>query len=880
MKMTGRDVFNKTGIGCIIIVSLLMLNPSAQAQIGIGGAPPSRALTTTSAVPSVAMTAVNAADYLAEDEQETKDVPLRFGVPFEVALNLNNSGQWTELRDGGRIWRLRIESSGAFSINLVYDDFYMPEGARFFIYNENYDYVIGAFTSANNQEDGMFGTQPVPGDVSILEYSEPANVRGQGRLSVMRVVHAYRNMFGYANALDAFGSSGSCNNNVACDTEWDNQERGVVMLLTSGGSRFCSGSLINNANNNGTPYVLTANHCGPGSTTVIMFNYQSPTCTPNQDGPTNQTVSGMTTRFNNATSDAWLMQMNSAITLTYNPYFNGWNANDVATTASVGIHHPAGDVKKISWDNDPTTSTDYLGTTVPGDGTHWRITAWDDGTTEGGSSGSPLFDTNHRITGQLHGGYASCSSITSDYYGKLALSMTLGMRAWLDPANSGIMVLDGYDPNVAGHVVGTVRDIESSLPIEGVLVQAVGGSSTTTNASGAYNLPLPDGTWDINYTKHGYEPSGVTGIVISEESEVTQNISMQALQQIIVLDEGFESGAVGWTHEAAAGWVDNWHVSTEQAYEGTHSYKCGDTGTGTYSSHSDARLLSPVVPSLPMDAQLSFAMRIESEVSGTYPDSAYDGGIIEISVSGGAFTRIAPNQGYTKTFRYRSGSGAAATGPMLGQPCFAGSAPTWIVYSVDLSSYEGSDVQFRFRFGSDNGTNSEGWYVDDILVAGFGQAVPGRVAGVVTYAITTLPLADVLVEAEGGSPFTTTNENGEYELVLPNGSYNLNYSKTGYETHTESGIAITLGTVITRDVALTPLPSVVVPEELTISVVGEDVVLRWADDTNPYYYIYSSDTPDGVFTHEEGSTALNEFTIIGGAASEIRFYYVIGSATP
>lgn len=795
MKSNGIVVFRSICV-LAVIACLCFITLPATAQISAGGTPPSQLYGFRSTIPAEQMPAVNAEDYIAEDALLPKDEANRFGVPFEVALNLNNSGVWTDLTDGGRLWQLRITAPGAYSINLVYDEFFMPEGAQFFIYNDNYRYVIGAFTSSNNKDHGMFGTQPVPGDVSILEYYEPADARGQGRLSVMRVVHAYRNLFGYPdNNLDSFGSSGSCNNNVACDDEWNDQERGVVMLLTSGGSRYCTGSLINNANNDATPYVLTANHCSPGATDVAMFNYQSPTCTPNADGPTNQTVSGTITRFNSSTSDCWLFELSSAVPTSYNPYFNGWNANDVPAAASVGIHHPSGDVKKISWDYDPTTSTSYLGHTIPGDGTHWRIAIWDDGTTEPGSSGSPLFDENHRITGQLHGGWAACNYDTADYYGKFALSMTLGARGYLDPSNTGVMTLDGYDPNVAGRVLGVIRDLDSNEPIQGVLVAAVGGGSTTTNGLGEYSLALPDGTWDINYTKRGYEPESMTGIVISEGAEVTRNVLMQSIPVVVVMNEDFESGATGWTHSAASGWQDDWHLSTEDAYSGNTSYKCGDSGTGNYSNLCDARLVSPVLTDLPGDAVMTFAMRIEAEVSSYYPDSAYDGGIVEMSLNGGAFTQVTPEQNYTKRFRYTSGGGSPVSGPMAGLFCFAGDAPTWLEYSIDLTDYEGDDAQFRFRFGSDAGGGDEGWYIDDVIVQGYG-----------------VNLVDV----------------------------------TG----------------------------------LTITVSGDDVTLRWDDDTNPYYHIYSSDISEGEFGEEEGSTAAAEFTIIGGATEEFRFYYVVGAATP
>jgi hypothetical protein len=70
----------------------------------------------------------------AEDrEEESKGRPPRFGYRQEVNYNLDNSGEWTTLPDGSRIWRLAISSPGALSINLLYDKFWIPDGAKFFI---------------------------------------------------------------------------------------------------------------------------------------------------------------------------------------------------------------------------------------------------------------------------------------------------------------------------------------------------------------------------------------------------------------------------------------------------------------------------------------------------------------------------------------------------------------------------------------------------------------------------------------------------------------------------------------------------------------------------------------------------------------------------
>ncbi|MBU0690756.1 carboxypeptidase regulatory-like domain-containing protein, partial [bacterium] len=510
------------------LLTLAFALPSL-AQVSSGGTPASRLTALNETVPTIDMPPVDAEAYLLEDELADKDEPFRFGAPIEVSLNLRDHGLWTTLANGDRVWRLRIRSENAHSINLLFDEFFMPAGGRLFIYNDDYRFTIGAFTGYNNKENGKFSTQPVPGDAITLEYIEPAQVSGEGKISIWRVVHAYRNLFGYHEALDDFNDSGWCNNNVACDEEWNDQERGVVMLL-SGGFRYCSGSLINNANSDGTPYILTANHCDPGPNDIAMFNYQSPVCTPNQDGPTNMTVSGGSELFHNSTSDGSLWLLSVPVPETYNPYFSGWNAVNEPSTNSVCIHHPSGDVKKITWDNDPTTTTSYLGTSSPGDGTHWRIATWEDGTTEGGSSGSPLFDQNHRIIGQLHGGYANCNNNVNDYYGKFSLSMTLGLRTWLDPENTGVMFVDGYDPNFAGRVEGIVTGGNPVMPLEGVRVQVVGNDwETETEADGSYEIRLPEGTFSLLFSKFGYQDHTESNIVIIEDAVVTRDVFMSSV---------------------------------------------------------------------------------------------------------------------------------------------------------------------------------------------------------------------------------------------------------------------------------------------------------------------------------------------------------------
>ncbi|MEZ5360209.1 MAG: trypsin-like peptidase domain-containing protein [Candidatus Zixiibacteriota bacterium] len=484
-------LFQVVGFVCIAF----LLASTAWSQVSDGGTPVSFnknfAASLSSDIPTETMGSIDVAAYLAEDaiEQAEGDVPYRFGAPFDVDYSLDNSGIWEELPDGGRLWRLRIEAPGAYSINMIYQTYDLPVGAKLYIYNEQRDFIIGAFTSKNNKDHGMFATQPVKGDVSIIEYYEPADVRGQGKIIISRIVHAYRDIFAFFAEKD-YGDAGSCNNNVNCPVgdDWQDEKRGVAMVLLSSGTRWCSGSMINNVRQDMTQYFLTANHClGGESNWIIMFNYESPGCT-NSNGPTNQTVQGTILRASYSTSDFALVELQESIPQSYGVYYNGWSAIDIASQNSVGIHHPSGDIKKISFDNDSTTSTEYLGTTS---GTsHWRIGQWEDGTTEGGSSGSPLFDPNHRIIGQLHGGYASCTSITSDWYGKVARSWLGGgsssnqLKYWLDPDNTGAMTLNGWDPYGGTTITHTplsdTRDTVTDYTVVADIVSAVAPLQTSS----------------------------------------------------------------------------------------------------------------------------------------------------------------------------------------------------------------------------------------------------------------------------------------------------------------------------------------------------------------------------------------------------------------
>ncbi|MDX1389539.1 MAG: hypothetical protein R3344_10145, partial [Acidobacteriota bacterium] len=409
--------------------------------------------------------AVDVERLLVEDEanRNRQDIPLRIGYPMTTDLSPSARGTWEDLPGGGQLWRLKVASEGARWLVLGFDRFALQPGGELRVLDPARETVLGPYTHKDIRSHRELWFPPIAGEVLVVELFWPESLRGTTPdVHLGTVSHGYK-AFGAVGRDDVFGpgggggggispddvgDSGSCNIDVNCPLgdAWQDQKRGVVVLL-SGGFAFCTGSLINTTADDCRPYVLTADHCGPGPSTTFGFNFEWEGCGPGGPTPvaTNQTVTGATVLAEFSGSDFSLLEMDSAPPEAFDVYYNGWTRSATPATESFGIHHPSGDVKKISHNMDPLVDGQNWGPD------HWRVTEWELGTTEPGSSGSPMFDQNQRIVGQLHGGTASCSSITYDEYGKVFSSWTGGgttstrLQDWLDPDATGATVMDGVD---------------------------------------------------------------------------------------------------------------------------------------------------------------------------------------------------------------------------------------------------------------------------------------------------------------------------------------------------------------------------------------------------------------------------------------------------
>jgi len=412
------------------------------------------------------------------ENEKNISLPYRFAISIPVDINIENSGSADWLPDGQRVWRLALRSSGAKALILYFNRFSIPAGGKLFIYNPSRSQMYGAFTSTNNNSFNTFACPMIEGEALVLEYDSPRDLPAPD-IHISEVAYAFRGSpaFEENNPLP---SSGNCEVNVNCSEgdNWQRQKRGVVKIIvkdSSGNSRLCSGSMINNTNNNGIPYLLTADHCGRYSRAIDMsqwlfyFNYEMPDCSNTTPHKANILL-GAVMKSHGGTettgSDFYLVKLSEKIPDSLHVYFNGWSNEDIPSPNGTGIHHPAGDVKKISTYTTPLVTAHWSGNP---NACHWQViwaeTTHGHGVTEGGSSGSPLFSSEGLIVGTLTGGDSFCdigSLNLPDYYGKFSWhwdkngsDSTAVLKYWLDPQNTGVTKLNGWALGINDQALNT-----------------------------------------------------------------------------------------------------------------------------------------------------------------------------------------------------------------------------------------------------------------------------------------------------------------------------------------------------------------------------------------------------------------------------------------
>jgi hypothetical protein len=464
----------------LLLIYFLCCSLPFAAQVTNEGTPASWFLAQKSSLTAISLPQIDIKKIKVEDEINYKiqGKPFRVGIENKVDYGFDTAGSWTQLSNGDRIWRILFSSQDAIHLSVNFDKFYLPRGATIYLYNDEKTDLLGAYKEVQNNKKQVLGTGFVKGDKLWIEYYEPKEVKGQGMLNISSVIHGYR--FGhsyqkgyYSDSQKALNDSGDCNYDVDCQIGTDFEDhrdllKKSIALLSMGNGFICSGTLVNNTSQDKTPYFLTANHCffdaddNPSDPALysMRFNWISPNpvCADvnnSTNSSTNFNISGSVLRARNESSDMMLLEINNVIPADWDVNYAGWDRTDTNPTFEVGIHHPNGDIMKISRDDSGASKTTAEGTQV------WLIggidegDGWEIGVTEVGSSGSPLFDQNGRIIGQLFGGQAECNGTSDnndfDVYGRFAISWNTGTSAatrlkdWLDPLGTNPNLLNGLE---------------------------------------------------------------------------------------------------------------------------------------------------------------------------------------------------------------------------------------------------------------------------------------------------------------------------------------------------------------------------------------------------------------------------------------------------
>ena len=487
-------------------------------------------------------------EVLAEDSVNDKsgDKGFRVGIKISVTYNSDKDGQWTKFEDGSRLWQLTLSAEKAQSLDLTFNKFWLPDSGKFFVYNPQTFETIGAITSEFLRGDmsnpAKFSTGIVKGDVITLEYYQPKEVKVLPIIELSGVYYGYRTLSMLYHD-PRFRLAGECQVNVNCPEgiNWSNEKRAVARILLKGAesSWWCSGALIMNTGLDFKPYVLSANHCAvdanldanfnpDASESIFYWRFETTGCLDTQEPGYLSTV-GATLVANAADNKTigsasgdfalYLLHQDPRFLNDYRPYYLGWDRSGSIGTGGVCIHHPKGDVKKISTYSCTPLSTDYLSDDLNTLGNHWRV-SWIEtenghGITEKGSSGSPLINNYHRLIGQLHGGDLYCSIVNpASWFGKLQISWNGNgspyywrrLRDWLDPIGTNQTIISGQNSNqiyIYGQslICGTesyyVNDLPSNYTVEWKFLDSSSGLSNliiqNSPAQNECTINLPSG---------------------------------------------------------------------------------------------------------------------------------------------------------------------------------------------------------------------------------------------------------------------------------------------------------------------------------------------------------------------------------------------------
>lgn len=466
--------------------------------------------------------------------QEERVGPKHVAQPMQLNLSMDDAGTWETLPDGGTLWRLRVNSLNAHFLSYKFSRFALPEGAELYFVSAYRDFQVGPFTHRHNQATGRFGSPVIAGDAAIIELYLPQGSCAV-ELTLESVSHGFKNALGmggfpYRQTPEALEKqrgmqqllSGTrakpgnfdCQRDINCPEGADYQNEKRAVSEGYDGAYVCSGQLINNVRQDNRYLYLTAGHCGwyeDPSTMSYYWNYENTGCGTN-DYPEWTYSTGSTDLYHVDTNDddINLLELHGTdLEGQYNIYFMGWNRGSSVPSSSAMISHPDDKPKQIVLRYSPIIDC-AVGSCSGGWGDNfWRVTSWDVGVDEGGSSGGGLMDQNHLVVGTLTGGVGTdCDDFAWDEFYKLSAAWTQ-LQPFLDPDNTGAMLVAGKDGSIIVNGPATnpsPADGATDVAIDATLSWTAGAGSDSSDVYFGTNPNPGAGEFQGNQTGTTFDP--------------------------------------------------------------------------------------------------------------------------------------------------------------------------------------------------------------------------------------------------------------------------------------------------------------------------------------------------------------------------------------
>jgi len=442
-----KKQFLKILILAIVFVSkLTVIAQPAEPGIPLGVS----SQLSTSSLPIIQLPFVNNSDHFGSDT--CKSCGYKYGI--DVVSNFDfweNSQKLIISNSNIEIYRIKVKSPTAEGLQIIFSHFELTETEKMYIYSPfNPNRYFGAYSMHNNKNNHSFVSDIIDSNELIIEINRNSLQPIKGILKVQKFVHVLKNR-------NRFGLAFGCHTNAICAPTYNdfcNEIRSVVKFSwhrtvpnnsnPDTGWFLCSGTVLKTTSNGFDPIIITAQHCvdngDENQNWVAWFNFQSNICNPSNNGNDRMTVTGIdvvvTDHDPDDCPDIAIIRLREEIPLQYNPFFSGWTSLNLSfPQTGTAIHHPRGDLKKVSIGQ---ITNPIFKTCLKVD--------WTQGLTEGGSSGSGLFVSNKLLVAVLsHGDNSTCANTGKDFYSTIRKSWNK-LHPTLSPNDEEVVAVFGQDP--------------------------------------------------------------------------------------------------------------------------------------------------------------------------------------------------------------------------------------------------------------------------------------------------------------------------------------------------------------------------------------------------------------------------------------------------